>query len=136
MFVPHLDLVGSGNFQFPENDYNISPFSKQNRAFSSANVVTVSLSSVAAVCGLDRETTAQHLKEVFVKFIENARKGKFCKLDLKIGHLVAFPNGQLQFVNYQHAYNTEAEGFDLSNDMRFARGDARSNSVLGHHRDD
>jgi hypothetical protein len=32
--------------------------------------------------------------------------------------------------------NTEAEGFDLTNDIRFARADPRSNSVLGSHRDD
>lgn len=27
-FVPHLDFIESGRFQFPENDYNMSPFYK------------------------------------------------------------------------------------------------------------
>lgn len=26
MFVPHLSLVSSANFSFPENEFNISPF--------------------------------------------------------------------------------------------------------------
>ena len=26
-FVPHLDFIDSGNFQFPENEMNISPLS-------------------------------------------------------------------------------------------------------------
>lgn len=26
--VPHLDFLDSGKFQFPENDHNVSPFSK------------------------------------------------------------------------------------------------------------
>lgn len=28
LFIPHLDFVESGKFQFPENNYNISPLSK------------------------------------------------------------------------------------------------------------
>ncbi len=27
-FIPHIDLLDSGKFQFSENDYNVSPFSK------------------------------------------------------------------------------------------------------------
>jgi hypothetical protein len=27
-FIPHIDFVESGKFQFVENDFNISPFSK------------------------------------------------------------------------------------------------------------
>lgn len=29
VFVPHLDFIDSGRFQFPENEYNISPLSKR-----------------------------------------------------------------------------------------------------------
>ena len=32
-FMPHLDMIGSGNFSFPENDSNVSPFSKSSAAF-------------------------------------------------------------------------------------------------------
>lgn len=28
LFIPHIDFIDSGKFQFPENDYNISPFSQ------------------------------------------------------------------------------------------------------------
>ena len=28
VFIPHLDFVESGRYSFPENDFNISPFSK------------------------------------------------------------------------------------------------------------
>ena len=32
--------------------------------------------------------------------IEQGRRGRYCKLDVRIGNLVAYPNGQLQFENY------------------------------------
>lgn len=63
------------------------------------NQVTVSLTSVAAVCNIDRELIAQLLKDIFIKFIENGRKGRMVKLNLKIGHLVCYPNGLIQFEN-------------------------------------
>ena len=56
-------------------------------------MTTVSLTSLGAVCGLDRESVAAALKAVFVKFIETGRSGKYCKLDMRIGHIVAYPNG-------------------------------------------
>ena len=52
MFMPHLDFLASASFSFPENDCNVSPLGRRGIA----NLVTVSLSSVAAVCKMDRET--------------------------------------------------------------------------------
>lgn len=66
VFVPHLDFLSSGKFKFSENEYNVSPFSK---SISRANQITVSLTSVAAVCNVDRDQIGQSLKEVFVKFV-------------------------------------------------------------------
>ena len=97
--MPHLDFIGSGHFKFKENTWNVSPFSKASVGFQSA-LCTVSLTSLGAVCSLDRESVAAGLKAVFVKFIEAGRSGKYCKLDMRIGYLVAFPNGQLCFENY------------------------------------
>ena len=67
-FIPHLDFISSGHFRLGENKFNISPFSKAAKSFQS-NVVTVSLTSIAAVCGFDRETVASHVKSVFTKFV-------------------------------------------------------------------
>ena len=68
MFMPHLDFVGSGHFKFAENDANVSPFSKASAGFQS-KLVTVSLTSLGAVCSLDRESVATVLKAIFVKFV-------------------------------------------------------------------
>ena len=68
VFMPHLDFVGSGHFKFSENDYNISPFSKAAVGFQSA-ITTVSLTSLGAVCSLDRESVATTLKAIFSKFV-------------------------------------------------------------------
>ena len=38
--------------------------------------------------------------DLFFCQIEAARSGKYCKLDMRIGYIVAFPNGALQFENY------------------------------------
>ena len=64
-FVPHLDFVASASFSFPENDANVSPFTK---GFDHSPA-TISLASVAAVCKLDRETCGTSLKQIFVKFV-------------------------------------------------------------------
>lgn len=53
-FVPHLDLLSSGKFKFVENKYNVSPFSKSTSLLRN-NSVTVSLTSVSAVCNMNRE---------------------------------------------------------------------------------
>ena len=82
--MPHLDFVSSGCFKFPENDFNISPLSKQSKAFK-ANLITVSLTSVSAVVDLDRETVTNCLKALFVRFVEMGRRGVYTCLDLKIG---------------------------------------------------
>jgi hypothetical protein len=54
--MPCLDLVGSGHFKFPENEMNISPFSKQALGFS--NATPISLTSLSAFCEVDREWLA------------------------------------------------------------------------------
>mmetsp|Transcript_33244 Transcript_33244/g.43764 ORF Transcript_33244/g.43764 Transcript_33244/m.43764 type:complete len:93 (-) Transcript_33244:1931-2209(-) len=92
--MPHLDFVGSGHFKFPENECNISPFASRAKTFASG-IVTVSLTSVGAVCSMDRESVAAALKAIFVGFIQAGRAGRYCKLDMRVGHLVIYPNGQL-----------------------------------------
>ena len=66
-FMPHLDLVGSGVFSFPENDFNVSPFSKAAGRFR--NATTLSLTSICAGVNSDRERVAGLIKQVFVKFV-------------------------------------------------------------------
>ena len=67
-FMPHLDFVGSGHFKFNDNSFNVSPFSKASQGFGIGGV-TVSLTSVGAVCSLDRESVASALKAIFIGFI-------------------------------------------------------------------
>jgi len=93
MYLPSLDLVGSGHFKFPINENNISPFSKQAQAFAAST--SISLTSLSAFCETDREQVALFLKSIFIKFIESGRAGKYCELDLGIGKLIAYPNGTL-----------------------------------------
>ena len=69
-FMPHLDLIGSGNFSFPENEFNVSPFAKGATGFAHT-MQTVSLTALAAACGLDREKVATLLKAIFVKFVSH-----------------------------------------------------------------
>ena len=68
MFMPHLDFVGSGHFKYPENTANVSPFSKTSTGFASS-CSTVSLTSIGAICSLDRESVATALKAIFCKFV-------------------------------------------------------------------
>ena len=44
--------------------------------------------------------------------IEQGRKGRFCKLDVRIGNLVAYPSGQLQFENYAPEGDDDLAGED------------------------
>ena len=67
-FLPHLDFLGCGHFKYPENASNVSPFSRGAIGFQSA-VTTVSLTSIGAVCSLDRESAATGLKAIFSKFV-------------------------------------------------------------------
>ena len=87
-FVPHLDFVASASFLFPENDSNVSPFTKG----TANSFVTVSLSSVAAICKLDRESCGSMLKEIFVKFVS---RFKITSSDL------ACPQGKVREVGRQ-----------------------------------
>ena len=120
-FSPHLDFVGSGHFKYPENEFNISPFSSRAKGFASS-LTTVSLTSIGAVCSMDRETVASALKAMFVGFIQAGRAGKFCKMDMRIGHLVVYPNGQLQFENYADMSGNVEDPINVDlNDQRFVR---------------
>lgn len=47
--------------------------------------------------------------------IKHARKARFVKLDMKVGHLVSYPNGAMQFENYRENED-KAES-----DARFAK---------------
>lgn len=66
-FIPHIDFIASGKFQFPQNEFNISPLSK--RVPKNVKAVKVSLGSIGMVCEYDRELVASILKDVMVKFV-------------------------------------------------------------------
>ena len=71
---------------------------------------------------MDRETVATALKAMFVGFIQAGRAGKFCKMDMRIGHLVVYPNGQLQFENYADMSGNVEDPINVDlNDQRFVR---------------
>ena len=55
----------------------------------------VCLTSINAVCSLNRESVAAALKAIFVGFINTSRQGRYCKLGMRIGHLVCLPSGVL-----------------------------------------
>ena len=59
----------------------------------------MSLGAIGDCAEFDRELVASILKDVVVKFIEQNKQGKDCSLNLKIGTLRAYPNGELQFEN-------------------------------------
>lgn len=61
----------------------------------------MSLGAIGSSCEYDRDLVASILKDVMVKFISENRQGKEIRLDLRIGYLHAFPNGELQFENIQ-----------------------------------
>ena len=63
------------------------------------NTVKVSLGAIGMKAEYDREMVAAILKDIFVKFIEASRMGKNVRINLKIGFLHAYPNGELQFEN-------------------------------------
>ena len=72
-FIPHLDFIGSGNFQFPENEFNKSPFGKLSGKVTGTNLITVSLTSLSVVCNTSRDNIVNAVKDIFVRFIELAR---------------------------------------------------------------
>lgn len=53
--------------------------------------------------------------------IEAGRSGKFAKLDMRIGYLVAYPNGGLQFENYAENGGEGDQVRNSVNDSRFMR---------------
>jgi len=57
----------------------------------------ISLTSICAVIGIDRESAASYLKKIIVEFITLARQRKLCALNLGIGWLVANIEGELKF---------------------------------------
>lgn len=122
-FIPHLDFISSGKFAFPQNDYNISPLSK--RVPKGVNAVKVSLGAIGQSCEYDRDLVASILKDVMVKFIQANRQGKEVKIDLRIGFLHAYPNGELQFENKaggsSEDYDLDAEVMNINNKRYMAR---------------
>lgn len=96
-FVPHIDFIASGKFSFPQNENNISPLSK--RVPKNLNTVKVSLGAIGMTAEHDREIVAAILKDLMVNFIEASRYGKNVRINLKIGYLHSYPNGELQFEN-------------------------------------
>ena len=66
-FIPHIDFIASGRFQFPQNQYNVSPLSK--RVPKSGTEVKVSLGAISAQCDYDRDLVASIIKDVMVKFV-------------------------------------------------------------------
>ena len=67
-FIPHLDFVTSGKFQFPQNAYNVSPLSK--RVPKNVKALKVSLGAIGENAEFDRELVASILKDVVLKFIQ------------------------------------------------------------------
>ncbi|TNV82554.1 hypothetical protein FGO68_gene2673 [Halteria grandinella] len=112
IFIPSLEFLSAGHFQFPENEYNISPLSKSVQVLSGVTQQTVSSSALSVACGvgIERDHVMLILKEIFTKFIEENRKGKECLLDLKIGFLHAYPNSDLQF-ELNSSESTQEERF-------------------------
>lgn len=75
LFTPTLELLTAGHFKLEENEYCVSPLSKQVSKFAVASVI--SLTSISATCGCDREQAAMWLKRIFTEFIRVSRAGKF-----------------------------------------------------------
>ena len=63
------------------------------------NTVKVSLGAIGLKAEYDRDLVAAILKDIMVKFIEASRFGKNVRINLKIGYLHSYPNGELQFEN-------------------------------------
>lgn len=93
MFMPALEFVTAGHFRLEENLQNVSPLSKLAQRFAGSQVI--SLTSVSASCGTDREQTAQWIKRILTEFIKVARNGCLAELQLGCGSLIAYPNGSL-----------------------------------------
>ena len=91
VFVPHLDFINSGRFKFKQNEANISPLSRK------VPKVTVNKLSLAQSQLGDAELDAYILKDVIYQFVKQNREGREVILDLKIGFIHAYPNGELQF---------------------------------------
>ena len=66
-FIPHIDFVSSGRFSFPQNQYNISPFSK--RVPKNQHTVKVSLGAIGENAEYDRELVASILKDTIMLMV-------------------------------------------------------------------
>ena len=65
-FIPHLDFIDSGKFQFPQNEFNISPLSKK---VPKVTPIKISLGAISVTCEYDRDIVASILKDVMVMFV-------------------------------------------------------------------
>jgi hypothetical protein len=70
------------------------------RVPKNVKALRVSLGAIGENAEFDRELVASILKDVVLKFMEKNKAGKECTLNLKIGVLHAYPNGELQFENH------------------------------------
>ncbi len=70
-FMPSLELLTSGRFQFTENENNVSPFSKTSARFY--NSQKISLSRISLLCGIDAETSVRYIKNEFLRFVKQSR---------------------------------------------------------------
>jgi len=62
MFLPSLNFLSSCKAKLKESESVISPLSKAALRFQSSK--PLSLTSISAVCKLDRENTAAHLRSI------------------------------------------------------------------------
>lgn len=65
-FIPHLDFVESGKFQFPQNSKNISPLSNK---VPKVEAIKMSLGAISVACEYDREIVVSILRDVMVSFV-------------------------------------------------------------------
>lgn len=116
-FVPHIDFIATGKFAFPQNEFNVSPLSK--RVPKAASTVKVSLGAIGSKAEYDRELVASILKDVMVKFIEANRFGKNVRVNMRIGYLHAYPNGELQFENGKTGEDDDENDYGTAAKQRY-----------------
>jgi len=61
----------------------------------SKKTVKLSLGAIGEACGFDRELTATMLKDLMLTFIHLNKLGRGLSLNLRVGRLQAYPNGEL-----------------------------------------
>jgi len=62
-----LDLLASGKFKFPENEFNVSPISKSSMKFYTSEML--SLTTISEAAGVSREEAADVIQNIFTNFV-------------------------------------------------------------------